>query len=363
MIITMLFAIFGANFYVFYRLWNLLPEFPANKIILTCLGLFMTLAPFISIGIGNRLPFSMSSFMYQVGTSWLIILIYLVIIFLLFDLVKITGLLPVKQMMFHNLTSFGILLLFIVSIMTFGNVKYNNKKRIELTLKTGKNITTDKPIKIVAISDLHLGYGIKPKEFQKWVHLINKEEPDFVLIAGDAIDNSLVPLYKRNYADVFKEIKSKHGIYMVLGNHEYISGVNESVDYLTKAGVVMLKDSVALVDNICYIAGRDDKSNSKRKSIAELTDSLDKSKPVILIDHQPFHFSEVAENNIDLFIAGHTHGGQVFPISLITNAIFECSYGYVKKRDTHFYVTSGIGIWGGKFRIGSCSEYVVINLF
>ena len=359
MIITMLVVVAGASFYVFYRLWYMIPPSTISRTILICATVFLVVSPFISLGFGTRLPFPVTSFLYQVGTSWLIIMIYVVIIFVVLDLVRITGLLPLKQYMFNSWTGFCVLFLIVAALMTYGNINYHNKKRVELTVKSEKNI--EKPLKIVVISDLHLGYGIKTKEFSKWVKLINKEEPDIVLIAGDAIDNSLKPLYDRNFTDIFGEIISKHGIFIAPGNHEYISHIDESIDFLIKAGVVVLRDSAILVDNACYILGRDDRSNSNRKSIAELTDTLDKTKPIILIDHQPYHFEEVEENNIDLYIAGHTHAGQTFPITLITKAMYELSYGYLKKGNTHFYVTSGIGIWGGKFRIGSKSEYVVIN--
>jgi predicted MPP superfamily phosphohydrolase len=357
----MLAILFGANFYIFFRFCYMIPMFSAKAIILASVAFILIFTPFISIAAGDRFPFLVSSFMYRVGTSWLIIILYLVIIFFVLDIIRITGLLPLKQFMFNSWTGFGTLSLILVALMTAGTVNYHNKKRVELNIAIDKNRDSDKPLKIVTIADLHLGYGIGTKEFRKWVKLINREEPDLVLIAGDAIDNRVKPLYDRNFADVFRELKTKHGIYLAPGNHEYISNIAESIDFFTKAGVTVLKDTFALVDNF-YIAGRDDRSNTKRKTIAELTASLDKSKPIILIDHQPFHLDEVEKNNIDLYVAGHTHGGQVLPATWITKAIFKLPHGYLKKGNSHFYVTSGIGIWGGKFRIGSRSEYVVINI-
>jgi len=339
-----------------------MPAFPAGNILLVCVAVFLFFSPFIALGLGNRFPFPVASMMYRVGTSWLIVMLYFVIIFFISDMIRITGLLPLNRFMFNSWIGFSVLLLFIIALLTMGNIIYHNKKRVELSVKTDKNVEPDKSLKIVAISDLHLGYGIGTKEFRQWVQLINRETPDVVLIAGDALDNRGKPLYDRNYAAVFHEIKTKFGIYMAPGNHEYISNITESIDFLTKAGVIVLRDSVALVDNAYYIVGRDDRRNSKRKSLAELTASLDKTKPIILLDHQPYHFDEVVENNIDLYIAGHTHEGQVLPLTWITKAVFELSHGYLKKGNTHFYVSSGIGIWGGKFRIGSRSEYVVISI-
>ena len=362
MLLTMLVVIIGANFYIFFRLWHLIPLFPASRTLLVCTAILLTLLPFLSMGLGFIFPYWVSSLMYRVGTSWLIMMIYIVVMFLVLDVMRLTGVLPLGRLMMNSWTGLGLLTLIIAGLMTAGIVHYHHKKRVQIDIKTEKSSVLDKPLKIVAISDLHLGYGIGVKEFQRWVKLINREEPDVVLIAGDVIDNSLKPLYERNYAAVFGEIKTKHGIYVALGNHEYISNIKESIDFFTKAGVTVLRDTVVLVDNAFYIAGRDDRSNSKREAIARLTQPLDRSKPLILIDHQPFHFDEVEENQVDFYFAGHTHAGQVLPISWIAKAIFEVSHGYLKRGNTHFYVTSGIGIWGGKFRIGSRSEYVVVNV-
>ena len=356
--------IIGANFYIFYRLWHLLPINLNHiaKIVMICVSIFLFLSPFISMGLADRLPFQVASFLYKIGTSWLIIMLYLIIIFFLSDIVRITGLFPIKQFMFNSLKGFSVLCISIIIIMSVGYFTYLNKKRVELTIKTEKIICSTSNLKIVAISDLHLGYGIGVKEFDRWVKLINDEKPDILLIVGDVIDNSLKPIYKKNYADIFAKINTKHGIYLALGNHEYISKINKSIDFFTKIGITVLRDSVVLIDNQYYIVGRDDRYNTNRKSIEELTKTLDKSKPVIMLDHQPYKLAEAEKNNVDLYIAGHTHDGQVFPISLITKLMYEMPYGYMKKNNTHYYTTSGIGLWGGKFRIGTRSEYVVINL-
>jgi len=145
-----------------------------------------------------------------------------------------------------------------------------------------------------------------------------------------------------------------------MGNHEYRD--TRSVDFIRDANIHLLRDSVALIDNRFYVVGREDKSNTERKPLEELTAGLDPLKPIILLDHQPNQLEEAEKNNICLQLSGHTHHGQIWPLSLITQLIFEKAHGYLKKGNSHFYVTSGIGIYGGKFRIGTQSEYVVINL-
>ena len=109
-----------------------------------------------------------------------------------------------------------------------------------------------------------------------------------------------------------------------------------------------------------YLAGRDDKHNPNRKELKDLL-STTANKPVIVLDHQPYHLEDAANNNVDLQISGHTHNGQFFPANLVVKSMFELGYGYLRKGNTHFYVSSGLGLWGPQYRLGSRSEMVVVN--
>ncbi|GAB6394777.1 MAG: metallophosphoesterase [Bacteroidales bacterium] len=255
---------------------------------------------------------------------------------------------------------FGAVVLLVGGCLAGGYIHYLHKKRVELALTVNKEMAA--PLKIVAVSDLHLGYGIGKKEFETWLPLINNERPDVVLIAGDLADGNMRPLFEGDFAGSLRKIRAKYGVYAVLGNHEYIGNVEKSINFFRSAGITLLRDSVVLVDNRFYIAGRDDRSNRKRKTLEDLIAPADKPLPVILLDHQPVDLAAAERNRVDLQISGHTHHGQVWPVSWITEWLFERAYGYLKKGDTHVYVTSGLGLWGGKFRIGSSSEYVVIRL-
>jgi predicted MPP superfamily phosphohydrolase len=361
-LISVLLLFLGANFYVFYKLWVMLPVSITGKVCLVLLGVAMLLSFVLAHAIGNNLPLPATAIMYRVGTSWFFILIYLLILFLLLELIRVTGLLPVTRFMHGSWQGFGILAGILTLVLTWGYIVYLNKAKVTLSLTVNKEMRTQGSLKIVAISDLHLGYGIGKKEFEKWIALINKENPDIVLIAGDAIDNSVRPLYEQGMAESFKQINAKYGVYASPGNHEYIAGISKSLAFLKEAGVTVLRDSVALIDSAFYVAGRDDRTNTARKSVKELTDTLDKSKLLILLDHQPYQLEQAERNGIDLQISGHTHHGQIIPLSWITQIMYEKAHGYLKKGNSHIYVSSGIGIWGGKFRIGTRSEYVVINL-
>lgn len=354
-------VILGANLYVFYRLWHMIPQ--QNILARWALLAFAAVAVsafFLALLAGGHMPLAVTGALYKLGTSWFLIMLYLVMIFLVLDLARATQLVPLRGFMHGSWTGLAVVAGAVVVVMTFGYIRYLDKDRVELEIRTGK--TDAQGLKIVAVSDLHLGYGIGRRELAGWVELINAESPDVVLIAGDAVDNSTRPLIEGDFASELRRIKSKYGVFASLGNHEYIGGHDESVDFLRSAGITVLRDSAALVDSAFYIIGRDDRTNRSRRTLSELTDGLDLSRPVILLDHQPYDLGKAADAGIDLQISGHTHRGQVWPISWITDRMYEKSHGYMRVGGTHYYVTTGIGLWGGKYRIGTRSEYVVINL-
>ena len=245
--------------------------------------------------------------------------------------------------------------------------------REQIDIKTDKAICLDKKsTKIVLLSDLHLGYHNRRSDFKKWVDMINAEQPDLILIAGDIIDNSVRPLMEENVAEEFHLLTAP--VYACLGNHEYYSNQPKARRFYREAGITLLQDSVAKIGNLCII-GRDDRTNMQRKSLAMIMEEARKKGFIsdlhhgkssdeffILLDHQPYHLEEAEQNGIDFQFSGHTHHGQVWPVSWITDALYEKAYGSLQKGNTRYYISSGMGIWGGKFRIGTQSEYVVLTI-
>jgi predicted MPP superfamily phosphohydrolase len=242
-----------------------------------------------------------------------------------------------------------------------GNYNFNHPEVVTLNLKSEKPFQ-NKEIKIVAVSDIHLGISIDKINLKRYVELINEQKPDLVLLAGDISDRLMEPIIRQNMEEEFRAIKAPMGVYTINGNHEHYAETSDATaKFLQKAGVIVLRDAVKMVDNRFYIVGRDDLTNPKRKSLSQIINGLDKNKPLILMDHQPYHLEEAEQNNIDFQISGHTHNGQFFPGNLFVKRMYELSYGYLKKGKTHFYVSSGLGLWGPQYRIGTQSELVVIN--
>ena len=344
--------------YVMWHVWRILP-FPnvvKYVVIAACIVAFLTV--FLTFtGAIDKLPLNIASALYETGTSALIVLLYAVMVFLLLDIARICHIIPKGWLCANAYTSVAVLLV-IVAILVYGNINFNNKRRIELSLEAYFGIGED-PVKIVLLSDLHLGYGNRRADFAKWVDKINAEKPDLILIGGDIIDTSIKPLLEENVADEFKRFNAP--VYACLGNHEYYSGQESALEFYKKAGINLLIDSVANIGKISII-GRDDRTNGNRKSVDELVKNVPQLNYMILLDHQPYNLREADFAGIDFQFSGHTHRGQVWPVSLITDYIFEKSHGYLRRWDTDYYVSSGIGIWGGKFRIGTYSEYVVATI-
>ena len=246
-------------------------------------------------------------------------------------------------------------------VFFLGNIYYYNKVRVELQLTTAKPLA--RPLRLVMATDLHLGYHNPRHELARWVDMINGEEPDVILIAGDIIDMSMRPLVEERMAEEFRRLKAP--VYACLGNHEYYTGEPLAQQFYRDAGICLLQDSCTVTPEGLLLVGRDDRTNPHRKALRKLLkdSGLDTSAHyVIVLDHQPYHLEQAEQAGVDFQLSGHTHRGQVWPISWITDRIYECSFGPWQRGHTRYYVSSGLGIWGGKFRIGTQSEYVVATL-
>lgn len=344
--------------YVFWRSWRILP-LPAGwraAVLAVMLVLFVLMPVCMAPGTLDRLPLPAASAVYKASLSWVFVLIYLLMAFLLLDILGLLHAVP-PSFRTHSLAGTATVAGAVFLVFLGGNIHYHHKHREAIAVNTSKPLA--RPLRIVMLSDIHLGYHIRRGEFAKWVDKINAENPDLVLVAGDIIDRSVEPLLRDGQAREFRRIKAP--VYGCPGNHEYYAGIDASREFYRLAGVTMLRDSAVEAKGVS-IVGRDDRTNPRRKQLAALMQGVDRSKFTILLDHQPFHLEEAEQAGVDFQFSGHTHYGQVWPVSWITDAIYEDAFGPLAKGATRYYVSSGIGIWGGKFRIGTRSEYVVLTV-
>lgn len=355
MLIFMLLPLLG-NVYVLWHVWRILPLPSWAKVVVVTLMVFAFLLLFVGFSRHVHLSMPLATVVYEIGTSWLIILLYLFMAFLLLDIGRWVHLVPATFLK-NSWSGTLAVTAFMFIIFLYGNIHYHQKVRQPLMLTTGKMLS--RKMKVVMLSDLHLGYHNRRSEFAKWVDKINEEKADLILVAGDIIDKNIQPLEEQEMHQEFLRLNAP--VVACLGNHEYYGGESNALLFYKKADITLLRDSVTTVGDLCII-GRDDRSNPKRKTLSELMKGVDRTKYLVVLDHQPIQLEEAEQNGIDFQLSGHTHHGQVWPISWITESIYECAFGEWQRGSTRYYVTSGIGIWGGKFRIGTRSEYVVAEI-
>ncbi|MHC5226034.1 metallophosphoesterase [Ignatzschineria sp. LJL83] len=379
-----------AQTYVLWRYYQLLPANKGLQIIGLLVALVLSVSLPLSIFMARDLPLWLVKPLYMIGSTWMVILLYVFVPVLLLDIFRILNHFgqwisadKINAFRTHNGWLLSCLILLYAGIIFWGNQHYHDKIRVEyqydLASKTATLMDdselklpveacsidqsqTSFPLKIVMLSDLHLGHTIGREELEVWKELINAENADYIFVSGDVIDNDVRPLYAENIEELLSEFKAKKGVYAVLGNHEYIAGVENSIAFLNKTNWHLLRDDVVLLPENIYLIGRDDKMNRNRAELSELMEGLDPNVPAIVLDHQPINFAELSKLGQFLQFSGHTHDGQVWPYNYMAKNINGVSSGLWDFNQSQLLISAGIGIWGGKFRIGTRSDYRILNI-
>lgn len=370
---SIFFTVYGlVNYYIFVRGWQALADFPGLRKFYLPLFLIFSGA-FIAGRFLERVWLSpISDALVWIGSFWLAAMLYFFLIIFVLDLLR---LLNTAIPFFHKISvnyaqlklwTFAGAIALVIVILIGGhiNARMPRIRRLDLNIE---KVAPVKQLHIVAASDIHLGTIIGRRRFCKMVEKINALKPDLILFPGDIFDEDLGPVIKQNGGEALEALDAKLGVYMVTGNHEYIGGVEAATNYLQKHKIHVLRDSVIKINDALFLVGREDRSlnrfdNRERKSLGDLMAQVDPKYPIILMDHQPFELAAVANFPVDLQLSGHTHHGQLWPFNYVTKAIYELSWGYMKIKNTHFYVSSGIGTWGPPVRTGSRPEIVDIYL-
>lgn len=238
-------------------------------------------------------------------------------------------------------------------------------------------------LKVALIADLHLGYNTSEEQLKTMVRKINASGPDLICITGDIFDNEYEAIQNpEKIASILASLESRYGVFACSGNHdvserilagftfpssEPLSEDPDFLRFLDLADIRLLEDEVLLIDDSFYLIGRKDpdkalKEGDSRLSFARLTENLDHSLPILVMDHQPGELEEASMAGVDLDLSGHTHGGQIFPGNLLMDFFWENPWGILKKGSMYSAVTSGVGVWGPAMRIGTDSEIMILDL-
>lgn len=217
---------------------------------------------------------------------------------------------------------------------------------------------------IVQISDLHIGGLIDHDFVEHSVTQINALNPDIVFITGDLVDTDIHTIEESVLA--LNAIKSKHGIYAILGNHEYFHNPMEIISFMKQTKIkLLLNESVTIPQLGINIVGVTDlfgfRANLLEPDIDKAYRHTNPEYKSILLAHQPKFIEYLGSYKPDLILSGHTHGGQIFPFQYLVKLQQPFVKGlHILPQGTRIYVNSGIGFWGPPMRLGSQAEIAYI---
>ena len=271
-----------------------------------------------------------------------------------------------------------------IALNVYGMIHARNTVVTHYTIPINKTVKNIKQLRVALISDLHISYNSDVKMIKKMVNKVNYYKPEVVFVTGDMFSSSYSSVHKPGeYVKALKGLKAKEGVFWVYGNHDVEEplfcgfGTADPKDavrtkkmkkFLKKSNFKILEDKrTAISKGEVQLVGRADEEKpvdkaKKRMSADELLNDLDREKPIIVLEHEPGDYENLAANGADISFSGHTHAGQAFPGTIVTAMLNDMVYGLDTRHGMQVLVTSGVGNYGPPLRIGTNSEIVIADL-
>ncbi|MCO1657493.1 metallophosphoesterase [Pseudonocardia humida] len=310
--------------------------------------------------------------LHHVGYLWLAVLLYGAVLLAAGELVRLAvraarGPLSVERRRFLSRAIAGGAAAVAVGTVTYGTVEARRPRVERREVVLDRLDPAFDGFTVAAVSDIHLGPLVDGADLAGIVDLINAGSPDVVAVVGDLVDGTVAEL--ADYAAPFRDLVAP--TYVVTGNHEYFSGAAEWVEFLPSLGLRVLRNERVEIrrgDAVLDIAGCDDRT-AGRSGVPghgfDLDAALagrDPARPVVLLVHQPVMVEQAVRAGVDLQISGHTHGGQLWPITQVALVDQPVLAGLTRFGPTWLYVTRGVGFWGPPTRVGSPPEVTLLTL-
>ncbi len=259
---------------------------------------------------------------------------------------------------FYALTSIIVLSL---AVVAGGIINMNTIRASRYQIVVPKGNSPLDSLRVAFVADFHIVQETSPDYVEQFVRKVNALEPDIMLYGGDIVEGRDENNIPDNILSALRRLQSRYGAYGVLGNHESYGSRGNGTFY-EKSGITLLRDTMLNIGNAFYLAGRDDERFRDRKPAEEILQNGTDGLPVIMLDHRPTRLEEISLTPVDVQFSGHTHNGQLFPINFIIGSMYELAWGYKKVRNTHFFVTSGLRLWGPPVKTAGKSEIVVVDV-
>jgi len=261
--------------------------------------------------------------------------------------------------------SFFVPFLLSVVISVYGYFEAKNIRTETLIVRSPKIPVEIGRLKVVQISDVHLGLIVGEERLKRILNEVKKANPDIMVSTGDLVDGQIDNLLR--LAEMLKEVNPRYGKFAITGNHEFYAGLDDALNFTEKAGFKILRGERLTLAGLINIAGVDDPQgkaygNSKDVPENELLSGLPAEKFTLLLKHRPL-VDKSAAGLFDLQLSGHVHKGQIFPFSLITGLYYPTQAGFAYlSNGSRLYVSRGSGTWGPPIRFLSPPEVTIIEL-
>jgi len=357
------------HLYAFLRIRTAFALSETYSILIGLIMIIMIFAPII-VRLSEKSGFdNFAKIMSYAGYIWMGVLFLFVSASIFIDIYRFVvyslSLIIKKDLTFITLTPRAVFIFpFIAAVIIsiYGYFEALNIVTEKIVLKTHK---INGKIRIVQISDVHLGLIVREKRLEKILSKVREANPDILVSTGDLVDGQIDNL--NGLSRLLKEINPPMGKFAVTGNHEYYAGLEQCLKFTEDSGFKILRNEALLINNNILIAGVDDPqiqkvNHSQNLKEDKLFNSENKGKFVLLLKHRPF----VEKNSIGLFdlqLSGHVHKGQIFPFSLATKFYYPVHAGFKKLADSSYlYVSRGSGTWGPPIRFLSKPEVTLIDI-
>jgi len=360
----------GLHYYIFTRIRDTFSLGILVSILLAFLMLIMVTAPLL-VYFSEKYGFaSLARLTAYIGYTWMGVAFLFFSASVLFDLYRLLA--PIASWILSREPPssslswrFFLPLLFSLAAGTYGYFEALNIRTERVVLKSPKIPPEASPIRIVQITDVHLGMIVREERLLRILHEVRKANPDLLISTGDLVDAQIHQL--NHLSDLLQEIRPALGKFAITGNHEYYAGLAQALEFTRKAGFHLLRGEGLTVEGLFNLAGVDDPTGIyygepmgvKEK---ELLSRLPGDKFTILLKHQPV----LDGNSLDYFdlqISGHTHKGQVLPFRVITRIFFSYTGGLYKlPNGATLYTSRGTGTTGPPIRFLTPPEVTVFEL-
>lgn len=363
-LLTFLLLYGGMHVYAFVRLNNVFHFSSGILILIICLLIILTFAPLLArMAEKNHLEL-LARFIAYTGYVWMAFIFIFFCFSIFFDAVRLILYLFQVHTNFSLINfAFGVAVFLSLIFVIYGYVDAQNIRTKKMEVATGQALPNGGKIRIVQISDVHVGLIVREKRLQRLIDRVKEAKPDLLISTGDLLDGELNNV--QHLTALFKQINPQFGKYAITGNHEYYAGIDKALHFTKLAGFEVLRDETREVAGI-NIVGIDD-ITGRMGTIVNENSRLTKAMPatkdgkfVLLLKHQPY-VNKFDDFNLQL--SGHTHNGQIFPFRFVTRMFFEKNYGYYElAKNKLLYVSGGAGTWGPPVRVFAPPEITVIDL-